>query len=209
MQWMWVLHQGGWECWGPSQVMTRGCLFQVWSHSNHYEASFSPLPSPLRVCQAVSFHLAVCRTFLNQRLGTRPVFILLSDPHIRILQLPQWSCTVYLRCTSVYIGVYPHIILVAQSSALIVSLSDFYTWFSSLLFSRTVSKWLIREKYCFGILKMIFFFSFLLIRQLFKLFPEAPFFVLPFGGDKPLSISVFYVLKFFFSHFCLKWFCQH
>ena len=35
----------------------------------------------------------------------------------------------------------------------------------------------------------------LLIRQLFKMFPEASFFVLPFGGDKPLSISAFYVLK--------------
>lgn len=35
----------------------------------------------------------------------------------------------------------------------------------------------------------------LLIRQLFKMFLEAPFFVLPFGGDKSLPINAFYVLK--------------
>lgn len=41
----------------------------------------------------------------------------------------------------------------------------------------------------------------LLIRQLFKMFPEAPFFVLPFGGDKPLAVSAFYVLKSMFFLF--------
>lgn len=41
----------------------------------------------------------------------------------------------------------------------------------------------------------------LLIKQLFKMFPEAPFFVLPFGGDKPLSVSAFYVLKSMFFLF--------
>lgn len=46
----------------------------------------------------------------------------------------------------------------------------------------------------------------LLIRQLFKMFPGAPFFVLPFGGGKPLTIiGLFYVLKsMFFPCFCLK-----
>lgn len=41
----------------------------------------------------------------------------------------------------------------------------------------------------------------LLIRQLFKMFPEAPFFVLPFGGDKPLAVSAFYVSKSMFFLF--------
>lgn len=40
----------------------------------------------------------------------------------------------------------------------------------------------------------------LLLRQLSKMFPEAPFFVLPFGGDKPLPISAFYVWKNVFFH---------
>lgn len=93
-------------------------------------------------------------------------------------QVDVWSCltpilifaynclsrvTIYPTCTFVYHNVYPHVILTIQSSAVnVLSLSDFYTWkfffFKHLVFLSCISKWLLREKDCFGTLKIMFCF---------------------------------------------------
>lgn len=181
------------------------CLLPVSSHGSSCEASLSPLPSLFlfQLCLAVCFHLTLwdfCRIK-----ATKSVFIL----HCLIsIQVFPYNCLseviIFPRCTFVYFNV---CILTRQPSA--DNLSEFSTlkFFKPFVFLNCVNIWLLREKDCFGILKMFFYFW---SGSCSRCFQRLLFFVLPFGGDKSLPINAFYVLKsMFFPHFCLEWVYLH